>query len=58
MKKSEKPFDAVKMMREIRDKLSNQFREMSFEEQQQYIRQHIRIRPSKARRTKTRTQTP
>jgi hypothetical protein len=58
MKKSEKPFDAVKMMREIRDKLSTLFREMSFEEQQQYINKHIRIKPSKVRRTKTHSQTP
>ena len=57
MKKSEKPFDAVKVMREIRDKLSNQFREMSFEEQKQYIREHVRRKPSKVQRTGSRTQT-
>lgn len=57
MKKSEKPFDAVKMMREIRDKLSHQFREMSFEEQKQYINEHIRTEASKVGRTRTRTLT-
>ena len=49
MKKSEKQFDAVKMMREIRDRLSNQFRDMSFEEQKQYIRERIHVKPTKAR---------
>ena len=38
MKKREKPFDAVHMMRQIRDRLSEQCQEMTFEEQQQYIR--------------------
>ena len=56
MKKSEKPFDAVKMMREIRDKLSLQFQEMSFEEQQQYMREHLRVKV-KPRRAGSRTQT-
>ena len=35
--KSEKEFDAVKMMREIRDKLSKRFMNMSYEEQKEYI---------------------
>ena len=56
MKKSEKPFDAVEMMREIRDKLSLQFQEMSFEEQQQYLRERLRVKP-KPRRAGSRTQT-
>lgn len=34
---SEKEFDAVKMMREIRDKLSKEFENMSYEEQKRYI---------------------
>ena len=57
MKKSEKPFDAVKMRREIRDKLSEQFRDMSFEEQKQYIRERISVKPPKAQRTRSRTRT-
>jgi hypothetical protein len=57
MKKSEKPLDAVEMMREIRDKLSMQFQEMSFEEQQQYMREHLRVKP-KTRRTGSHTHPP
>ena len=56
MKKSKKPFDAVKMMQEIRDKLSLQFQEMSFEEQQQYMRERLRGK-AKPRRAGSRTQT-
>jgi hypothetical protein len=41
MKKREKPFDAVRMMREIRDRLSEQCKEMTFEEQKQYIRERL-----------------
>jgi len=39
---SEKEFDAVKMMREIRDKLSEEFQNMSYEEQKRYIREKIK----------------
>jgi hypothetical protein len=56
MKKSEKPFDAVEMMREIRDKLSMRFQEMSFEEQKQYMRERLHVKP-KTRRAGSRTQT-
>jgi len=56
MKKSEKPFDAVEMMREIRYKLSMQFQEMSFKEQQQCMRERLRVKP-KTRRAGSRTQT-
>lgn len=31
--KNEKKFDAMKMMREIRDRLSREFMDMSYEEQ-------------------------
>jgi hypothetical protein len=41
MKKSEKSFDAVQMMRQIRDRLSAQCKEMTFEEQKQYIRERL-----------------
>lgn len=39
MKKSkkEKKFDAVKMMRDIRDKISAETKDMSFEELKKYI---------------------
>ena len=39
---SKKEFDAVKMMREIRDKLSEEFKDMSYEEQKEYIRERIK----------------
>jgi len=39
---SEKEFDAVKMMRDIRDKLSKEFETMSYEEQKKYIRKGIK----------------
>ena len=32
-----KEFDAVKMMREIRDKINNETKDMSFEELRKYI---------------------
>ena len=41
MKKREKPFDAVRMMREIRDRLSEQCKEMTFEEQKQYMNERL-----------------
>ena len=44
MKKSKKAFDAVKMMREIRDKLSMQFEEMNFEEQKHYMRERLGVK--------------
>jgi hypothetical protein len=40
--KSEKKFDAVKMMRKIRDKLSKEFKNMNYEEQKRYIRERIK----------------
>jgi len=39
--KREKQFDAVKMMREIRDRLSKEFTKMSYEEQKKYIQKNI-----------------
>jgi hypothetical protein len=41
---SEKKFDAVEMMREIRDKLSKEFESMSYEEQKKYIRERIKLK--------------
>lgn len=38
----EKPFDAVRMMREIRDRLSRQIKDMSFEEQQRFLGERLR----------------
>jgi hypothetical protein len=36
--------DAVKMMREIRDRLNERLKDMSFEEQKQYIKSHAEVR--------------
>jgi len=47
MKKNEKSFDAVQMMRQIRDRLSAQCKEMTFEEQKQYIRERLSGKPTK-----------
>ena len=40
--KREKSFDAVKMMREIRDRISTETQNMSFEELKGYIDSHIK----------------
>ena len=39
-----KDFNAVKMMREIRDKLSIKFNIMTHEEQKEYIKRRIKIK--------------
>ena len=39
--KKEKSFDAVKMMREIRDKISSETQNMSYEELKAYIKQKL-----------------
>ncbi|MCX6237164.1 MAG: hypothetical protein NTY07_06325 [Bacteroidia bacterium] len=41
-KKKEKTFDAVKMMREIRDKISSETQNMTFEELKKYIDSRIK----------------
>jgi hypothetical protein len=41
MKKSEKPFDAVQLMRRLRDTLSEQIKDMSFEEQKRYMKERL-----------------
>jgi len=40
--RSEKEFDAVKMMRKIRDKLSKEFKSMNYPEQKRYIKERIK----------------
>ena len=45
MAKVEKQFDAVQMMRSIRDRMSKKIRDMTFEEEQAYIRQRLREEP-------------
>lgn len=39
-KKTEKTFDAVKSMREIRDKISLEIADMNFEQLKEYFKQH------------------
>jgi CO dehydrogenase/acetyl-CoA synthase beta subunit len=39
--KKEKEFDAVKMMREIRDKISSETENMTFEELKAYIKKQL-----------------
>jgi len=40
--RSDKKFDAVKMMRGIRDKLSKEFMNLSYDKQKRYIRERIK----------------
>lgn len=40
--KKDKKFDAVKMMREIRDKISAETQDMTFEELKAYIKSHLK----------------
>lgn len=42
--KMSKDFNAVKMMREIRDKLSTKFAKMGYEEQKKYIKERIKTK--------------
>ena len=39
--KTEKSFDAVKMMRQIRDKISEETKDMSFEEFKAYVNEKL-----------------
>jgi hypothetical protein len=39
-KTRQKDFDAVKMMREARDRISRDIKDMSFKEQRAYFREH------------------
>ncbi len=45
--KKRKKIDAVKMMRDIRDKFSEQFLKMTYEEQKQFILDRINVRKKK-----------
>ena len=40
--RTEKKFDSVKMMREIRDKLSKELVNMSYDEPKKYIKERIK----------------
>ncbi len=41
MNKKEKAFDAIKMMREIRNKISSETQDMTFDELKAYIKQRL-----------------
>ena len=47
IKKKKKQFDAVKMMREIRDQLSQEIMNMSHEEEKAYLKKLLAKRPTK-----------
>jgi hypothetical protein len=49
MKRTEKPFDAVQMMRQIRDRLSDQCKHMAFDQQREHIRERLGGKPTKGR---------
>ena len=44
-KTKQKDFDAVKMMRDIRDDLSRKLMTMTHEEQQRYIKEQLGVEP-------------
>ncbi len=47
--KSEKQFDAVKTMREIRVEISREIQGMSFEQEREYIEKHLKSRRAEER---------
>jgi hypothetical protein len=52
----EKDFDAVKMMREVRDKLSREVMNMTYDEQRRYLDEHL-IRRAGSREREHREET-
>jgi uncharacterized protein with NAD-binding domain and iron-sulfur cluster len=48
-RKNEQSFDAVHMMRQLRDRLGEQCKDMTFEEQKQYIRERLSGKPPQER---------
>lgn len=43
-KQREKQFDAVQLMRSLREKLSQEVEGMSYEEEKEYIRKRVRLK--------------
>ena len=43
-KQREKPFDAVQLMRHLREKLSREVEGMSYEEEKEYIRKRVQLK--------------
>lgn len=48
-KKKKKKFDAIKVMREIRDKISLEIMNMTYEEERAYLDKLIANKPSKSK---------
>ncbi len=44
MEKKAKTFDAVAMMRQIRDQMSREIEGMSFEEKKRYLKDRLRVK--------------
>lgn len=53
MRKHKKPFDAVQTMRDIRDRLSEQFEHMSYAEQKRCMRERLGPKAPRAQRDVT-----
>ena len=51
--KTEKKFDAVMAMREIRDAISREIQGMSFEQQREYMKKQLKSRPEGDREERT-----
>jgi len=47
----QKSIDAVRTMREIRQRLGRTFEGMSFEEQRTYIRERVQVKPKQTERS-------
>ena len=47
--KKDRTFDAVRWMRGVRDKLSEKFSSMTYEEQKEYMEKELSSRPAESR---------
>lgn len=50
--KTKTGFDAVRMMREIRDELSREIKDMSFEEEKRFIQEQLKLQEQIAQEKK------
>jgi hypothetical protein len=48
-KQREKQFDAVQLMRNLREKLSREVEGMSYEEEKEYIRKRVQLKSASSR---------
>ena len=53
MRKYEETFDAVQTMRDIRDRLSERFKNMSFAEQKRCIQERLSVKSPSTQNTKS-----